>query len=295
MDSKPGQKQPVLRFAPSPNGYLHIGHALSAILNFEIAMQLRGRFLLRIEDIDITRCRPEFENAIYDDLRWLGLDWETPVRRQSEHIIHYQTALDQLKAMGVVYPAFLSRSEVKAWVTDYEAQGGQWPRDPDGAPFYPPLCKTIPLSEANARIAAGDRHAWRLDMHKALAFVTEPLTFDEQGAENCGRIPVQADLWGDVMLWRWDAPASYHLAVTLDDALQGVTHVLRGTDLFAATHVHRLLQHLLDLDEPVYHHHRLILDEDGNKLSKSRDSTAISALRAEGITVSALRALIGIG
>ncbi|MCD2179368.1 tRNA glutamyl-Q(34) synthetase GluQRS [Rhizobium sp. C1] len=294
MPEKPAIMPPVFRFAPSPNGYLHLGHALSALLNDEMAKAAGGRLLLRIEDIDITRCRPEYEQSIHDDLAWLGIAYERPVRRQSEHTEDYRAALDRLKAIGLVYPAFMSRGEVKRYVADHEAAGRDWPRDPDGAPLYPPIDKASPQAEAAARIAAGDQHVWRLDMAKALAEAGETPSFVETGPACAGTLALDPALWGDVMLWRWDAPSSYHLSVVVDDALQGVTHVVRGLDLFAATPVHRLLQNLLGLPAPVYHHHRLILDTDGRKLSKSQGDTALAALRAAGVSPLDIRRRVGL-
>ncbi|MCD2175712.1 tRNA glutamyl-Q(34) synthetase GluQRS [Rhizobium sp. C4] len=294
MPEKPATTPPVFRFAPSPNGYLHLGHALSALLNHDMARAAGGRLLLRIEDIDITRCRPEYEQAIHDDLAWLGINYERPVRRQSEHTDAYREALDRLAAMGLIYPAFMSRGEVKRLVAEEEAAGSEWPRDPDGAPLYPPLDKSIPKPEAEARIAAGDQHVWRLDMAKALALVGKAPSFTETGPTHAGTLTLDPAVWGDVMLWRWDAPSSYHLSVVVDDALQGVTHVVRGLDLFAATPVHRLLQTLLDLPAPIYHHHRLILGEDGRKLSKSQGDTALAALRADGLSPLDIRRRVGL-
>ncbi|MCO6188186.1 tRNA glutamyl-Q(34) synthetase GluQRS [Rhizobium sp. L1K21] len=291
MSALSGQK-PVFRFAPSPNGLLHLGHALSAILNFEMAKAANGRFLLRMEDIDIARCKPEYEEAIEEDLAWLGLDWEKSVRRQSEHISEYAAALEKLKAKGLIYPAFMSRTEIRRWVENYEAEGAEWPRDPDGAPHYPPDDKALSEHESAARIASGEKHVWRLDMEKAVKQLFQALTFTETGPAHTGLLPADPARWGDVMLWRWDAPSSYHLSVVVDDALQGVSHVVRGLDLFYATSVHRLLQTLLGLPEPIYHHHRLILGEDGRKLSKSNASTALSALREQGLSAGDLRILI---
>lgn len=293
MSSTPGQK-PVFRFAPSPNGRLHLGHALSALLNWQMAEAANGRFLLRMEDIDLARCKPEYEDAIHADLAWLGLEWETPVRRQSEHIVDYASALEILKAEGLVYPAFMSRGDIRRWVRDYESTGKVWPRDPDGAPHYPPLDKQIASSESAARIGAGEKHAWRLDMEKAMEKLPAPLFFTETGEANAGEQPADPSIWGDVVLWRSDAPSSYHLSVTIDDAKQGITHVVRGLDLFHATHVHRLLQTLLGLPEPVYHHHRLIMDESGRKLSKSEGDTSLSNLRDSGLSRQALRRQIGL-
>ncbi|HBF32148.1 tRNA glutamyl-Q(34) synthetase GluQRS [Rhizobium sp.] len=277
---------PVFRFAPSPNGLLHLGHALSALLNAEGAKATGGRLLLRIEDIDIGRCTPEFENSIYDDLAWLGLDWEKPVRRQSEHSDAYRAALDRLDTLGLIYPAFLSRAEIKA----YAKNNSTWPQDPDGAPHYPTFERDLDPAEARQRIEDGARHSLRLNMEKALSLLSEPLTWTE-GDENT-IITADPAAWGDVILWRWDAPSSYHLSVVVDDALQGVTHVVRGRDLYHATSVHRLLQSLLGLPAPHYHHHRLILGEDGRKLSKSEGAASIQGLRQQGLSAFDIRKLL---
>lgn len=289
-----GKDAPVFRFAPSPNGRLHLGHALSALLNADMARKQGGRLLLRIEDIDLTRCTPELEQAVIDDLTWLGIPFERPVRRQSEHFPLYREALDRLKATGLVYPAFLTRGEVKARVSAFEREGGLWPRDPDGAPLYPTEERELSAAEREEKLATIDRHAWRLDMEKALSLVGKPLTWQETGDGPTGEVEADPAAWGDVVLWRSDAPSSYHLAVTVDDAAQGVTHVVRGLDLFHATAVHRVLQDLLGLTAPVYHHHRLIPGPDGRKLSKSLGDTALSALRAAGKTPSDIRAMVGI-
>lgn len=292
--AKTSSAQPVFRFAPSPNGLLHLGHALSAILNHDRAKASDGRFLLRIEDIDQTRCRPEFEVAIFDDLAWLGLEWEQPVRRQSDHLDLYASALKRLDDMGLVYPSLMSRGEIKAAVAEAEAQGDRWPRDPDGAPLYPGHERDLGAEARKAVIAGGKPHAWRLDMRKAVD-AAGPLTWQETGSGpggETGIIPADPAAWGDVILSRSDAPSSYHLSVVVDDALQGVTHVVRGRDLYHATSVHRLLQHLLDLPQPLYHHHRLLLADDGRKLSKSNHDTGISAFREAGRTPADIRALI---
>ncbi len=287
---------PVFRFAPSPNGLLHLGHALSAVLNHDMAKAENGRFLLRIEDIDQTRCRPEFEAAIYEDLAWLGLDWERPVRSQSAHLDAYASALERLHRLGVVYPSVMTRGEIKAAVAQAEADGRTWPRDPDGSPLYPGRERTYSISERTALLDGGKAYAWRLDMQKAISlFGSAPLTWNENGAGptgETGTIVADPAAWGDVILSRSDAPSSYHLSVVVDDALQGVTQVVRGRDLYHATSVHRLLQRLLDLPEPLYHHHRLILGPDGRKLSKSNQDTGIAAFRAAGRTPQEVRALI---
>lgn len=284
----------VFRFAPSPNGRLHLGHALSAFLNHDMARQAGGLYLVRIEDIDASRSTPENEAAILADLAWLGLTSDRPERRQSQHLGDYADALDRLRAMGLVYPAFLSRGEVKAIVRQEEARGRTWPRDPDSAPLYPDADRLRSADDRAARLARGDKHAWRLDMGKALAAIGRPLFWTETGGEGEARIEAEPALWGDVVLSRSDAPSSYTLSVVVDDAAQGVTHVVRGRDLYHATSVQRLLQELLGLPEPVYHHHRLILDKDGQKLSKSKGSTALSHLRAEGASPSDIRRLVGI-
>src|SRR5262245_52309556 len=281
---------PVFRFAPSPNGYLHLGHALSALINFDLACAGGGRFLLRIEDIDQTRCRPEYEEAIYQDLTWLGITWEEPVRRQSEHFADYRSSLARLEAQGLVYATFESRAEIAAMVAAREANG-PWPRDPDGVPLYP-------VSAQSVRRPADDGapYALRLDMASAIA-LTGGLTWSETGSGpsgETGTVAAAPAAWGDVVLARKETPTSYHLSVVVDDALQGVTHVVRGTDLFWSTSVHRLLQALLGLPAPSYHHHRLILDENGQKLSKSTRATAMRELRAQGRTPADIRKLVGL-
>jgi glutamyl-Q tRNA(Asp) synthetase len=286
---------PVFRFAPSPNGTLHLGHALSALLNADMAAAAGGRLLLRIEDIDEARCRPEFEAAIYEDLAWLGIEWEKPVWRQSEHYDDYRAALDRLDALGLVYPSFESRAEIAALVAEREKKA-PWPRDPDGVPLYPGDAKQMSAAERNRRVEAGEPYALRLDTAAALAR-TGPLSWNESGqgpGGETGTIAADAAAWGDVILARKDAPASYHLAVTVDDAAQGVTDVVRGRDLFYATSVHRLLQALLGFPAPHYHHHRLILDVDGNKLSKSTAATGLRELRAAGATPAEIRRLVGL-
>lgn len=279
---------PVFRFAPSPNGYLHLGHALSALTNVDMARTAGGRMLLRIEDIDTSRCRPEYETAIYEDSAWLGLAWERPVRRQSEHFADYGAALSKLDAMGLIYPSFESRAEIAALVAERETRAA-WPRDPDGAPLYPGDAKLLPQAERGARMASGAPYALRLDMAAAIERIG-PLTWSESGSEQVA----DPAAWGDVVLARKDAPASYHLAVTVDDAAQGVTDVVRGKDLFHATNVHRLLQALLGLPAPRYHHHQLILDADGRKLSKSTKATAIRELRARAATPADIRKAVGL-
>jgi glutamyl-Q tRNA(Asp) synthetase len=287
---------PVFRFAPSPNGLLHLGHAYSALLNFDRARATGGRMLLRIEDIDATRCRPEFETAIDEDLAWLGIAWETPVRRQSEHLADYRAALEKLAALGLVYPAFESRAEIARLVAAREADG-PWPRDPDGAPLYPGDAKALAAGERSRLIDTGAPYALRLDMAAACRHVAG-LTWNELGEGpdgERGTVAARPEAWGDVILGRKETPTSYHLSVVVDDALQGVSEIVRGQDLFHATSVHRLLQTLLGLPEPAYRHHPLIRDADGRKLSKSDRSTGLRELRAAGHSPAGIRRSVGLG
>ena len=286
---------PVFRFAPSPNGYLHLGHAYSVLLNFDLARERGGRFLLRIEDIDATRCRPEFEAAIYEDLAWLEISWEMPARRQSEHFARYRDALEQLSALGLIYAAFESRADIARLIAQRETEA-PWPRDPDGAPLYPGDAKSLALDERDALIAQGAPYALRLDMTAARRRVPD-LNWTELGegpGGERGTVLARPEAWGDVILARKETPTSYHLSVVVDDALQGITEVVRGCDLFWSTSVHRLLQHLLGMPQPVYRHHRLVTDASGQKLSKSTDATALRELRRQGATPSDIRRLVGL-
>jgi glutamyl-Q tRNA(Asp) synthetase len=288
---QPVSDRPVFRFAPSPNGYLHLGHALSALLNHDMARAAGGRLLLRIEDIDEARCRPEFEAAIYEDLEWLGIEYERPVRRQSEHFGVYRAALERLAHEGLVYPAFESRAEIARLVA---TRGTDWSRDPDGAPLYPGATRDLSAAERQRKIESGESHALRLDLQAALARIKKLLSWTESGEGKPREIAARPERWGDVILGRKETPASYHLACVLDDALQGVTHVVRGLDLYEATSIHRLLQEILGLEAPAYHHHRLILDADGRKLAKRDPSTTLRDLRAEGVSAADLRRKVGI-
>lgn len=290
---------PVFRFAPSPNGFLHLGHALSALLNFEAAQASGGRFLLRIEDIDATRCRPEFEAAIYEDLAWLGIAWEQPVRRQSAHMADYRAALLRLEQRGLLYPAFESRAEIARLVAARD-ESGAGPRDPDGAPLYPGDARLCSEAERRTLMESGAPFALRLDMAAAQiasGALSCQLAWHEEGAGpdgETGEVMAQPAQWGDVILARKETPTSYHLSVVIDDALQGITHVIRGQDLFWSTSVHRLLQHLLGLPAPAYRHHRLIRDEAGQKLAKSTGATSIRDLRSAGATPDDVRKTIGL-
>lgn len=289
--------RPVFRFAPSPNGRLHLGHALSAILNCEMARRAGGRFLLRFEDIDTDRCRPEHEAAIRDDLAWLGLAWEEPVRRQSEHFDAYRDAVARLDGRGLLARSYSTRREVSAAARAAAERGVPWPLDPDGVPLFPGDGALLAPGEVDRRAAAGEPAATRLAMAAAVRAAGGPLAWTETGAGPAGEtgvVTARPEAFGDVVLARKETPTSYHLSVVVDDALQGVTHVVRGRDLFAATAVHRLLQALLGLPAPVYHHHRLVLGEDGRKLSKSNRDTSLGDLRAAGATPADVRRLVGL-
>lgn len=285
---------PVLRFAPSPNGELHLGHALSALFGYDMARRLGGQFLLRIEDIDTTRCREDFVSGIFEDLTWLGIRWDEPVLRQSQRFPEYREAAERLQAMGLLYPCFATRTDIAAHARPDAV-------DPDGAPLYPGLHKHLTQDEVAERMARGEPYALRIDMDKALAVAQQrlgsrPLTFSELGEDgHPTRVPAHPERWGDAVIVRKDTPASYHLAVVVDDAFQGVTHVTRGQDLFAATDLHRLLQVLLGLPEPLYRHHRLLLNAEGQKLSKSARDTSLKSLREKGVTAAEIRARLGMG
>ncbi len=267
------------RFAPSPTGLLHLGHASVALDAWGRARSAGGRFLLRIEDIDAGRCRPEFTAALLDDLRWLGLDWDGPVRVQSEHLNEYRSSLDRLGGMGLLYPCFCSRADVIRSATA--------PHGPDGV-VYAGTCRSLPPSEREDRIAAGQPHAWRLDVAQALGR-TGPLDFTEEGR---GRLRCDPLAHGDVVLARRDAPSSYHLCVTHDDAAQGVSLVTRGADLLPATGIHRLLQAVLEWPEPGYAHRPLLTGPDGRRLSKRDGSDSLRAMRAAGVTAGQVRATL---
>ena len=262
------------RFAPSPTGWLHLGHAFAAL--FAAQQSDGGRFLIRLEDIDATRARPEYEEAIFEDLAWLGLSWEKPVRRQSDHFEDYRAALSQLEAKGLLYPCFCTRREIQ----DEIARAGNAPQGPDG-PLYPGTCRHLDATDRQQRLASGAAYALRLDVAKALELLDAPLSFTELSR---GEMTADPSIFGDVVLARKDTPASYHLAVVVDDALQGITLVTRGEDLLPATHLHRLLQHLLGLPVPRWHHHRLITDETGKRLAKRDDARSLRSLREAGWT-----------
>lgn len=283
----------VTRFAPSPTGFLHLGHACAALAAFDAATRQGGHFLLRIEDIDLTRCRPEFEDAIYEDLAWLGIRWDMPVRRQSEHFADYAAALETLRGKDLLYPCFCTRKEIAAEI----ARAGVAPQaaelGPDGA-RYPGICRNLAPEVRSQRMASGAPYALRLDTAAAIEQIGCVLTFEESGRGpngETGRQQAQPETLGDIVLARKELPTSYHLAVVVDDALQGVTRVTRGEDLFAATHIQRLLQCLLTLPEPSYAHHGLIRDASGRKLSKRDFAATLSSLRHAGATPESIRAM----
>jgi glutamyl-Q tRNA(Asp) synthetase len=270
----------VTRFAPSPTGQLHLGHAFSALFAARAAGP-QGRFLLRIEDIDVTRCRPEFSDVAERDLAWLGLTWEQPVRRQSAHFADYAAALETLRGRGLVYPCFCTRADI--------ARSAGAPHGLDGM-LYPGTCRALPEADRRQKIDSGAPFALRLDVARAMA-MTGPLTWNDLDA---GEQLARPDLLGDVVLARKETPTSYHLAVTVDDALQGVTLVTRGADLFHATHIHRLLQALLNLPVPVWRHHRLLTDAGGKRLAKRDRAATIASLREGGHAPMAVRAMAGL-
>jgi len=276
----------VTRFAPSPTGYLHLGHAFSAILAWRRAREAGGRFLLRLEDIDPGRCRPEFADAILEDLAWLGLDWDGEVRIQSRHLADYRLVLDALTARDLLYPCFCTRADIMREVE----QSAAAPHTPDGAPPYPGTCRRLSRDERASRMAAGERHALRIDMRRAVDSVAAALLFDEAGE---GTVTCRPERFGDAVLARKDAPASYHLCVTHDDAAQGVTLVTRGIDLKPATDVHRLLQTLMGWPAPAYAHHPLLTDAAGRRLAKRDRAATIRELRAGGMEPAAVRAIAG--
>jgi glutamyl-Q tRNA(Asp) synthetase len=273
----------VTRFAPSPTGYLHLGHAFSALTAFDAAQAAGGRFLLRIEDIDQGRARPEFEAAIFEDLAWLGVSWEEPVRRQSEHMADYAAPLQSLIARGLVYRCFRTRKEIAEAIASA----------PHGASEEMFRGEPLPADEEAAKLEAGDAFAWRLSLKKARS-VLGPAYFTLVFEDETGLVRAEPEKHGDVVLARKDFGTSYHLASVWDDALQGVTHVIRGEDLREAAHLHVLLQKLLDLSQPIYRHHRLILGEDGKRLAKRDSSATLRAMRESGQTPASIRELLGL-
>ena len=285
--------KPVFRFAPSPNGHLHLGHAYSALLNQQMARQVQGKLLLRIEDIDIQRCTPELETQMLHDLEWIGFEWDEKPRRQSEHFDDYAEALNKLRDLNLVYPSTLSRSEIKKIISAKKEQGLDWPCDPDGTPIYPGKERELSLEQQSKSISSGNTYALRLNTKKAKNLVEQPLAWAELISDEVKQIPANPMAWGDVIIARKDFPVSYHLCCTVDDAIQGITHVVRGKDLYDATSIHCMLHELFGHKKPIYHHHELILDITGQKLSKSKQHKSLKELRADGLTGEQIREQLG--
>ena len=276
----------VTRFAPSPTGLLHLGHVYAAGFAYRAAKADDGQFLARLEDIDATRVRPEYETAIFDDLAWLGMDWQMPVRKQSEHFDDYRSALAKLEALGLLYPCFCTRKEIQAEI----AGAGQAPQGPDG-PLYPGICRSRSKADQQERMASGQPYALRLDVAKAKSLVGAVLKWTDR---THGEHEARPEIFGDVVLARKETPTSYHLAVVVDDALQGVTLVTRGEDLLPATHLHRLLQALLGLPVPEWQHHRLITDEQGKRLAKRDHARSLRSLREAGMSAAEVWRTVGL-
>lgn len=290
--------RPVFRFAPSPNGLLHLGHAYSALLNRKMARQAGATLLLRIEDIDVDRCTPEIERMMLEDLEWIGFEWDAEPMRQSQRFDAYREALDTLVDEGLVYPSLMSRSEIRMAVEAATAHGCSWPCDPDGVPLYPGKERELDRAARQAMLAGKAEFTLRLDGAAAVERIGRPLHWTEEGSGpggESGRVAVDIASWGDPVLGRRQIPASYHLSCVIDDAAQGVTDIVRGRDLFHATAIHRVLQELFQLPEPVYFHHDLLLDENGAKLSKRRQDTALRHLREAGLTAADIRRMVGLG
>ncbi|MBK18794.1 MAG: tRNA glutamyl-Q(34) synthetase GluQRS [Rhodospirillaceae bacterium] len=275
----------VTRFAPSPTGYLHIGHAFSALFAYHKAKITEGRFILRIEDIDRTRCKPEFEDAILEDLSWLGIEWEEPVRRQSAHLDDYDKALDKLTELELIYPCFCTRGDIKA---EIERAGGA-PHGPEG-PVYPGTCRHLSTSEREKKTLEGEPFALRIDSAKATDLTGTLNWFDQQSGQHA----VELSAFGDVVLARKDIRTSYHLAVTVDDGLQGVTLITRGKDLADSTNIHRVLQSVLGYEMPTYHHHRILTDNTGKRFAKRDHSITLRALRKNGHSPEDIRRMVGL-
>ncbi len=286
-------ERPIFRFAPSPNGHLHLGHAYSALLNQKLAQEAGGRMLLRIEDIDTARCTPQLEAESIEDLGWLGFHWDEPVRRQSDHFADYEQALSTLIAADLAYRSTMTRGELRAYVAAKEATGQTWPRDPDGAPIFPGRAYEADQFDEDST------GVWRLDVNASLEHLgLREVAWPENGAgpdgEN-GTVKANPAVWGDFVLARRDTPTSYHLSVVVDDHLQRVSHIVRGRDLYYATSAHALLQELLGFERPSYFHHDLVMEPDERrKLSKSRQDTSLRALRASGFTPRDIMRMVGL-
>lgn len=286
--------KPVFRFAPSPNGHLHLGHAYSALLNLKMARESGGKILLRLEDIDTTRCTPQLESQMLRDLEWIGFEWDEEPRRQSEHFDTYQEALKTLQSRELVYPATLSRTEIKKYAASHAHNNDHWPTDPDGAPLYPGTERELDSGKQEEILNSEKPFAMRLDIKKALQSFGKDIAWKETRSGETKTIMANPQAWGDVILARKDTPTSYHLCCVMDDALQGITHVVRGMDLYHTTSIHVLLQEVLELPRPVYHHHDLIVDESAEKLSKSKKHESLLNLRETGISPQEVKKRIGL-
>ncbi len=286
--------QPVFRFAPSPNGHLHLGHAYSALLNQKIARESGGKLLLRIEDIDTTRCTPELESQMLQDLEWIGFEWDETPRRQSQHFGEYRDYLEKLDKMDLIYPATMSRSEIKKFITSYEDQDKSWPRDPDGSPIYPGKERDFDTQSREEILQSAQPYALRFNTQKALKTYSERLSWQETNGLKTEQVFAHPNNWGDVILARKDTPTSYHLCCVIDDAIQDITNVVRGKDLYEATSIHVLLQKILVLPAPLYHHHKLIVDDKNQKLSKSKKHKSLKELRASGFTANDVLELLNL-
>lgn len=290
-------RAPVFRFAPSPNGWLHLGHAYSALLNAKLAHDLNGHLLLRIEDVDHGRCDPRYIPELIEDLHWLGVQWSGAVWRQSERQSVYAGALKTLRDYGLVYRSFLTRGAIAKIVVDANRDGKVWPLDPNGVPLCPTYERDLSSSEIETRLRSHQSFCWRLNISKAVTAFGDVQTFaesDDSTMQSFHQVALTLQCWGDIVIARKEIPTSYHLAVVVDDALQGVTHVVRGHDLFPSTVIHRLLQRILGFNEPFYFHHRLIVNDHGNKMSKTKNDKALRTMREAGLSPETIRAMVDI-
>jgi len=289
MDTMTQSTKTITRFAPSPSGDLHLGHAFSAKLNYEYAVNNGGEFILRIEDIDHLRCKAEYEQSIFNDLKWLGLKWPTPERRQSEHFDDYNEALKNLEKMDLLYPCFCTRKDIRNEIEESSRAPHMKPKlGPEGV-IYPGICRHLSPEQREQNINNKIPHAMRLNMEKALTVCDKPLYWTDL---HTGKQRADPAMLGDVVLARKDFPTSYHLSVVVDDHLQNITHVIRGQDLYYASHFHRLLQHLLGLRPVTYKHHPLLTTRDGNRLAKRDKSITIKSIRESGVRPNQIDALI---
>ena len=276
------------RFAPSPNGKLHLGHAFSAIVSERVAKKFNGKFLIRIEDIDIGRSSAKYEQSIFEDLNWLGLKYDKKIRKQSEHFSLYEVYLKKLRDLDLIYPCWASRTEIKKFINKKDIELNHWPIDPDGQYIYPGIYKGISPAKRSGLMLSGKDFSWRLDMEKAINFAEEKIKseifFSEIGLEPTGLRRIEPHLFGDIIIARKDIPTSYHLSVTVDDSDQNITIITRGLDIYPSTSIHRLLQIILDLPEPKWFHHNLIRNNEGVKLSKSTESTSLESYRKKGFS-----------